>query len=352
MLPTLLPMLLLAFSNASPTSISSVTSSCPPVEGTFNVTNFQLYPENVDWDSIHCKFYIGSNFNGSVLVYDPYTQEQSVISFPGITGVVPYHVSGVDFDFRTGYIYFQGNSRTPYVTGGQNLSGPNTLIKYDTSTQKVVFIADLAPFQAQVQNQTGVFTSRFQDMAEDIEGNSYTIASYGNSIAKVSHSGEVSIFYAPGTNSSVYGFGGISSWGHVFVLVDNASQSIRRFTVPPTSMNIEEVNVPNLPTNVTFDFDEAYLPPKYNGRVLLAADDNIGIRVFYSVDSWISATYLGVVPNTIAGGVSTAVVQISESIYISNEYFSDTGVFQVPGNRTEFPFIDITTAVESLLDGI
>ena len=33
-------------------------SSGPEFSGDFNITNHELYPENSDFDSIHCKYYL------------------------------------------------------------------------------------------------------------------------------------------------------------------------------------------------------------------------------------------------------------------------------------------------------
>lgn len=34
------------------------TANCAAVSGTFEIENYKLYPENLDWDPIHCKLYI------------------------------------------------------------------------------------------------------------------------------------------------------------------------------------------------------------------------------------------------------------------------------------------------------
>lgn len=39
--------------------VSAVVGSCPPFKGSFNATILDLYPENADWDPVHCKIYFG-----------------------------------------------------------------------------------------------------------------------------------------------------------------------------------------------------------------------------------------------------------------------------------------------------
>ncbi|XP_014550028.1 hypothetical protein COCVIDRAFT_70189, partial [Bipolaris victoriae FI3] len=54
--------------------------------GTFIVDQPYLYPENLDFDSKHCKVYFGDNYNATVTVYNPYTHTiKEVITFPGIS---------------------------------------------------------------------------------------------------------------------------------------------------------------------------------------------------------------------------------------------------------------------------
>lgn len=37
--------------------IGCVSAECAPVTGDFNITQLQLYPENMDWNPINCKLY-------------------------------------------------------------------------------------------------------------------------------------------------------------------------------------------------------------------------------------------------------------------------------------------------------
>ena len=40
------------------------------------------------------------------MVYDPYTKAENTLTFPGISHTDPFHISGIDFDARTGSMYF------------------------------------------------------------------------------------------------------------------------------------------------------------------------------------------------------------------------------------------------------
>jgi hypothetical protein len=94
-------------------------------------------------------------------------------------------------------------------------------------------------------------------------------------------------------------------------------------------------------TNIRLD-----LPPKYNNTVLLLAVPASGVEVLRSKDDlWDAAEGLGHIPNVIPAGNVTAVVQIGNRIYMNEEFFGDAQ----PGNRTSFPYVDITEEVENLL---
>ena len=109
------------------------------------------------------------------------------------------------------------------------------------------------------------------------------------------------------------------------------------------------VPVPLTPAHNITASDAIYLPPRYNGTVLLAAVDAEGVEVLRSKDGkWTAAERLGQVSNSASmqkGGFVTACVQVGTRLYMVEEYFGDTQ----PGNRTEFPFVDITDDVEKLI---
>ncbi|KAH6696463.1 hypothetical protein BKA61DRAFT_583838 [Leptodontidium sp. MPI-SDFR-AT-0119] len=277
-----------------------------------------------------------SNFNGTVLVYDPYTKAQTILTFPGISGVDPFHISGIDFNPLTGMMYFSANSGRPFVTGGADRSGPNLQIKYSTITNSVVSIANLTTYQNIVLARTGQLVSGFQDMAEDLVGNSYNIATFGSGIAKVSPSGVVTEFYTPSNlNASLSGINGIVSFGNN----------------TPTVVVVPISNLGSLLPQC----DGIYMPPMFGQTVILCSADGYGITVFKSTNHWQTATYLGAVLQVPAYGtptnfgLATNTVQIANSIYMNEEFFFDTGVYDVAGTRSIFPQVDITQYVLDLL---
>lgn len=70
-----------------------------------------------------------------------------------------------------------------------------------------------------------------------------------------------------------------------------------------------------------------------------------------SKDKWQSAQMRGIIPNKFASatpmGFSVATVQMGERIFTVMEWFADGA----PGNRTEFPMVDITDDVGRLCGG-
>jgi hypothetical protein len=111
------------------------------------------------------------------------------------------------------------------------------------------------------------------------------------------------------------------------------------------------VNVPHYPKVDISVSDAIYFPPRYKGTVLLVAQDLAGIAVLRSKDgNWDWAEYLGLVPNLLNGTDATAAVQVGDGLYIVAVSFTDSIVPGTSsGNRTLFPFVDITEEVEKLL---
>ena len=88
----------------------------------------------------------------------------------------------------------------------------------------------------------------------------------------------------------------------------------------------------------------------FDEKIALCSNDGIGTYVFYSDDLWKSAKYLGLVNSTNTGGIHTASAQLSNSIYTNSEFFYDSvPVPSSPGNRSIFPFTDITQQVLNLV---
>jgi hypothetical protein len=294
-------------------------------------------------------------YNQTVLKYNPHTKEQSIIKFPGISGNATFHVSGIDFDHRTGAIYVSANSAAPWSGPyGLNLYGPNVLIKYDTFTDSIVYISDMAKATAAISAAAGQSLNGYQDMAEDTKGNSYYIVTFGSAIVKVNPSGKASVFLEQPaseiTNPPGFGYGGIIAVDDMLVISKNDRGIF--VTVDTACGNPSEtlVVMSGLPANLTVSCDGVLAPARYSSKVILCSQDATNaIDVYLTADKWKSASYIGAVANDsplVVGGTPTATVQIVDSIYISNDYFSYTGV---AGNRSEFPMIDITAQVDALV---
>ena len=247
------------------------------------------------------------------------------------------------------------SSGLPFETNGADGSGPNLQIKYSTTTNSVVSIANLTTYQDIVLARTGQLISGFQDMAEDLLGNSYAIASFGSGIAKISPSGVVTEFYTPSDlNVTASGINGIVSFGNILLSINNQNNVMYTWDTTAQTPTAVEVPISSL-GSLAPQCDGIYMPPMYGCSVVLCSADGYGITVFQSEDSWKSATYLSAVLQVPALDTSTnfalgtSTVQIANSIYMNEEFFLDTGVYDVPGTRSIFPQIDITQYVSDLL---
>ncbi|KAK1447161.1 hypothetical protein CMEL01_09000 [Colletotrichum melonis] len=338
------------------------TANCAAVSGTFEIKNYKLYPENLDWDPIHCKLYISANFNSTVLVYDPYKATYDILSFDGITGVDPYHVSGIDYDATTQSILISANSGEPFVTSGSNMTGGNKVIRWDTNTNSAAYTVDLADFTSKlaIENSTG---GGYQDFAEDKEGNTYVPSVFHvPAIAKITKDGELSSWYIGEPSSS-------SKYMYLGIIFHEASNKLV-ITAPylGTFLSFDVGSSSPAPTNVsmTWPTDGSYTasdlecdgllnPARYNRDVLLCSENGLqAITLWASKDGFASVEYIGkVMDNSTTDiatwGSPTATVQIQNSIYISHEYFHDLNEFDVAGNRSTFPFVDATADFDKLV---
>ncbi|OCL11450.1 hypothetical protein AOQ84DRAFT_361510 [Glonium stellatum] len=338
----------LALPKAKPESASGRDSKCAPFNGTFTINQYQLYPENADFDFKSCLLYMGSLFNATVAIYDPYASKMvDILTFPNITHNTAYHIGGVGVDRRTGLVSIVVDAAAAFNTNGQDVSGTNLIMQWDPSTKTLAYQLNLTEI---TQGKYG----GFQDVEQDPDGNVFVVGSLPSSIMRVDKSGKkVEPWYvAQPIVTTQFGYGGLAAADWILLANDNNGGQIVRF-----DMHAEKgtpIAVPHTPNTTIQSSDAIYLPPKYNSKVLLVAEDAFGVSVLRSKDGmWTSAEYLGRVLNnsTIAAGASvTAPIQIGDSLYMVEEYFGDTPVTGSPaGNRSKFPFVDITKEVEALL---
>ncbi|KAL7917894.1 hypothetical protein ACQKWADRAFT_331508 [Trichoderma austrokoningii] len=329
--------------------------SCPPFQHSFNASILDLYPENADWDPVHCKIYFGLYYNASVAVYYPYRNEHELITFPGITGNDDYTITGVDYD-GMGSMYFAATSYTAFVattTGNlalANFTGPNSIIRYDTNTRKILWITDLVPLQKEVFKQTGKLITGFQDMAEDDQGNTYVIGSFGSIIVKINKSGTPQIWYQPKNISDTLHSGGIVRSGNKIVINDRVAPGLLIFDINESMGSPISVHPEGFPTNYTGGGDGLLLPSRYGGKVILWSDDFYGTRVVGSRNNWKTAEYLGLVlmdENLSAqGGYTTGSFEVGQTIYSLTEFFQPTRSVKP---KQEFLMVDMTEQVDKLV---
>ncbi len=330
-------------------SVPSAGVGCPPFsKSSFDITAYQLYPENMDWDARLCHLYVGILFNASFGVYNPYTDQLSVIEFPKLTHVKEYHVGAVAWDRYSNHasvIIGQGNA---FETSGATISGDNILKKYNPVTGKFLWTLNIT---ALTQGKYG----GFQDITHDSAGNTYLVGTFPSSIVRANANGTaLTPWYLPETvNHTIRGYSGIASHGNTILALDSLTGTFFRFDAA-LERGIP-VPVPHTPAEPILRGDAIKLPLKYNGTVLLVAQHLRGIAVLRSRDgSWKEAEYLGVVPNKEgldAGALTVSVTEIGGKIFTVTVWFADQIVEgTVAGAKRRFPMVDITGEVDKLLD--
>ncbi|KAF2655096.1 hypothetical protein K491DRAFT_693245 [Lophiostoma macrostomum CBS 122681] len=317
---------------------------CASVNGTIIVNQLALYPENADFDFKSCLLYAGSLFNASLAIYNPYTATTKIVEFPNITHNPVYHLGGVAANPRTDLISIVVDAGAAFNTGGQDISGTNLLLLWDPVTEKELYRVNLT------ETTKGVYGA-FQDVEFDGHGNVYVVGTYPGSILRVEANGtRVNEWWRGGENHTTQGTSGLATTANILLSNNNAggpNGTLLRFdTTSPKG--IPRI-VPITPPTSIKGSDAIYLPPKYNGTVLLVAVNALGVQVLRSRDgSWEGAEGLGIVGNKVPeaqGALVTGTVQIGDRLYMIEEFFGDAQ----PGNRTQFPFVDITDKVEALL---
>lgn len=320
---------------------------CPSVTpGTFIIEQYQLYPENADWDRKRCALYFGSLYNSSIAVYDPYSAEIfDIVEFEGITRNPKLHLGGVAADPYSNLLTVLVNAGAAFETGGRDVSGDNFIIKYHPDARAVMW-------QLNITALTKGAYGGFQDIETDVRGNTFIVGTYPGTILKVDPVGELlEPWYLPSPiNHTRAGFAGLAATGDT-LLTNGADGQIYRFDMTA------DVGTPTLVPRAAGDnlgaSDAIYLPPRYNDRILLAAEPGKGVSVLRSDDDWQTVQYLGRVANTFPesqGGSMTATMQIGENIFAIVEYFTDRVVAgTTAGNRARFPMIDITDQIHELV---
>ncbi|KAI0809908.1 hypothetical protein GGR55DRAFT_689141 [Xylaria sp. FL0064] len=357
---------------------------CPPFgNGTINIVSYQLYPENVDFDE---QLYIGSLYNASVVIYDPYKASVvSTIEFPNITRTPPFHIGGVAWDPYSSSrdeITILVDAAAAHETAGRDVSGDNYLLRYSATQNRTLWFTNL----------TALSRGRYggpQDIEHDDAGNTYVLGTYPGTLMRVSsRTGVASEWYIPTPPSSngtidhaIAGFTGLAAvgTGSSTLLVADArnhsdsggalysfDMSAPRGTptrVPIAYPNANASGAEEEEEEVIRPGDAIYLPQRYGGAVLLITEHEAGVSVLRSRveddktkgNEWRGAEFLGRIPNppeiTASGGVATAAVEIAGSVFMVEEWFTDPLVPGTSaGNRTSFPLVDITRQLDALVN--
>ncbi|KAI0426035.1 hypothetical protein F5Y09DRAFT_351656 [Xylaria sp. FL1042] len=287
---------------------------CPPIgNGTINIASYQLYPENVDFDE---ESYIGSLYNASVVVYDPYKASVvSTIEFPNITRTPPFHIGGVAWDPYSDSrdeITILVDAAPAHETAGRDVSGDNYLLRYSATQRRTLWFTNL----------TALSRGRYggpQDIEHDSAGNTYVLGTYPGTLMRVSsRTGIASEWFVPsGSNRSghdaidhaIAGFTGLaavkngdsdsdSSSSTLLLVTDARNHSAAGgalysfdMSAPKGSPKRVPIAYPDSPgaggvqvqvNPVIRPGDAIYLPRKYGGAVLLIAEHDAGVSVLRS----------------------------------------------------------------------
>lgn len=288
-----------------------------------------------------------SLFNASVVSYDPYAREVlDILELSGITHNPALHLGGVAADPYSDLLTIVVDAAAPFATGGRDVSGDNFLLKYNPDARAILWRLNLT---ATSKGRYG----GFQDVETDSRGNTYVVGTFPGTILRVDSAGSsVQEWYLPNPlEPTKAGYAGLAAVPGTDVLLTNgADGGIYRFDMAAAT------GTPVLVTRPAGDdlkgSDAIYLPARYNGRILLAAEPGKGVSVLRSQDGWQTARYLGRVANNFPeanGGSITATVQIGNNVFAVVEYFTDPPVAgSSAGNRTQFPLIDITAHIQEL----
>lgn len=303
-------------------------------------------------------------YNSSVAVWDPTNNViESIIEFPE-TNKAEYHASGIEVEAKTGLLSAIINPGAAFDTSGADISGDSFLYKIDMKTKKWLW-------RKNVSKPTEGRYGGCQEAIHDRHHNTFVLCTYPGAIIKVSADGKTatswyeSNYMKPGETPQRPGLTGGVSKDDFLLAVDDESHKLLRFDMTAEKGEPVVVKIGN-DEDVGLGLDGAYLPPKYDGQVLLVTSESKEINVIISNDNWQTAEKAGVIKNTYWDnpennrGFSVSTVQVGEGhdapIYSINEYFldaQDASKPTVPGtlakDRSEFPLQDITKAVDDIV---
>lgn len=325
------------------------------VKSTSGTSSLVPWLTGLDADRLH-----SATGNNTLVEYNLLSGTSAVILLDGISGNDSYLLSGVDYSKATQTIFVSANARAAFYTNGKDLTGPNHLLQYDPVSQSVIRDIDFSTIISQIEDELGAKIGGFQDQAEDRWGNVYYMATWGNTIIKVTPSNELYLFYAPlpvQLNTSTPGFGGLAITQDLLVVTDAISASFLLFNLTdpnPIAKYLDPSDVPNWYSPLLCD--SLVIPSRYKDTIALCADDFVngvgGIAVYQSYDKWAKVKFLGISFNDrqqVPNGTATATFEAGGSIFSVYTYIPDTQGIQPVSNY--FPMVDITDQIDAIVTG-
>ena len=291
-------------------------------------------------------------------MYNPYSERTiDVVEFSGLTHNPNLHASGVKWESPT-VVSIVIDAGAAFNTYGSDVTGEQYLVKYDVILQKEVYRAN---FTRLTHQKFG----GFQDVEYNNHGDAFVVGTFPSSLVRLSgpNGYDMEVWYGPnGTaHQGELGLSGLAAIKEKDILISNAYSSNELFKFKMSDKKGHPVKIPITPAGTVFgNTDGIRLHPKYNNKILLVARNDGGVAVFRSKDGeWNQAEYLGSVANPtepassskkaradgFGGQTSTQSIQISNSIYVTSEFFQTN---HEAGDQSEFPMGDITAAVEKL----
>ena len=283
-------------------------------------------------------------YNATTAIYDPVKQQVvEIITYPGITHNPKQHCGGVRWDGYSNQFYALSDAGDAFDTDGEDIAGNNILIKYDRGIHRELWRKNLTEL---TQGRYG----GYQDLDMDNCGNLFIIGTYPSSILRIdADGGQLTTWYGPTTsNTTVKGVTGIAKFGNKFLAPEASSGKLLKFDMGdekgvPMEVNLEGGNL--------LGSDAAHLPPIYDNKILLVAVHptlSSGIAVVESRNGqWDDARYLGEVPDSVAGTLTSVAFSLNDRIYMDAGLYLDSP--NKAGNETQFPMVDITEQVAAIV---
>lgn len=212
--------------------------------------------------------------------------------------------------------------------------------------------------QTRVSNSTG---GGFQDSAEDTEGNAYVSTTFNvGAIAKISSSGDVTPWYIGDASAAPYIYSGLvfDEATNKLIVTAGSRGIFQSFDVASNAPAPTDITMNDRPADGSYPglgCDGLISPARYGRKVLLCSDNGQAATTLWATnDDFVSVRYIGQVKNNgteevAKFGTVVATVEIANSLYVNNEFFNDTGVFDVAGDRASFPLVDSTVEFDALV---